>query len=299
MRTTCALLLALACCLRGGSAFAQTVIIPNTFTSGTTAKAADVNANFTAMQTVVNAHDTRLTADETTLSGKQNLVTGTCTVGTAVTAIAANGSVTCANTTYSAGPGLALSGTTFSASFAGTGAATTVARSDHTHANYVPYSAGDSSVTGGYTFSAAKTGYVSLSALSLIGESIVRHVGYGEAYLYPGITAGWATWAVNLPQGATVVGWQCTLRDNDAGYINAILSRNSGQTDQPLATVSTQTLAPTIATQTITTTAITNPIVDNSSWAYYVQVYLNGTPNTTNLEINNCLITYTVTELAP
>jgi hypothetical protein len=43
------------------------------------------------------------------------------------------------DTTYTAGAGLDLAGTTFSASFAGTGSATDVARSDHNHdADYAP-----------------------------------------------------------------------------------------------------------------------------------------------------------------
>lgn len=66
-----------------------------TFSSGTPAKATEVNGNFTTIVNTVNANDTRLTTVETT---KQNLVTGTCPTGSAIRAVAANGTVTCQST---------------------------------------------------------------------------------------------------------------------------------------------------------------------------------------------------------
>jgi hypothetical protein len=65
-----------------------------TLTAGTPAKASDVNGNFSTIVTTVNANDTRLTTVET---NKQNIVTGTCSAGSAIRAIAANGTVTCQN----------------------------------------------------------------------------------------------------------------------------------------------------------------------------------------------------------
>lgn len=62
--------------------------------AGQPAKASDVNGNFTTIVTTVNANDTRLTTVET---NKQNIVTGACAAGTAIRAIAANGTVTCQN----------------------------------------------------------------------------------------------------------------------------------------------------------------------------------------------------------
>lgn len=52
-----------------------------------------------------------------------------------------NGSVVCGNdtdSTYAAGTGLSLTGNSFSVNFAGTGAAPTAARADHTHAEVCP-----------------------------------------------------------------------------------------------------------------------------------------------------------------
>ncbi len=69
-------------------------------------------------------------------SGWQARVSGSCGAGNAIASVAANGTVTCqaAGSTYTAGTGLTLTGTAFAADFAGSGAAATVARSDHAHA---------------------------------------------------------------------------------------------------------------------------------------------------------------------
>jgi hypothetical protein len=66
-----------------------------TFTAGNPAKASEVNGNFTTIVNTVNANDARLTTVET---NKQNLVTGTCPTGSAIRAVAANGTVTCQST---------------------------------------------------------------------------------------------------------------------------------------------------------------------------------------------------------
>lgn len=63
-----------------------------TFTAGTPARAAEVNGNFAAVQSAVDDNDTRLQQVET---NKQDRITGTCAPGSAVTAVAADGTVTC------------------------------------------------------------------------------------------------------------------------------------------------------------------------------------------------------------
>jgi hypothetical protein len=93
-------------------AIAGEVTIPNTFTSGTTAKAAEVNDNFTAVKTEVDDNNLRIEAVETQT---QNMDTG-CPAGEAIAKIATNGTIECeadTDTTYSAGTGLNLTGTQF------------------------------------------------------------------------------------------------------------------------------------------------------------------------------------------
>jgi hypothetical protein len=78
-----------------GTAGAAPVGPLKTFSAGQPAKAADVNGNFTTIVNTVNANDTRLTTVET---NKQAILTGSCTTGSAIRAIAANGTVTCQST---------------------------------------------------------------------------------------------------------------------------------------------------------------------------------------------------------
>ncbi len=90
---------ALRCLVLGTLAFAaslgwtQTFTVPNTFVTGTPASAASVNQNFSAAATAINS--------------KQNLVTGTCTVGSAVRAINPDGTVVCQPLSFFGGDGSA------------------------------------------------------------------------------------------------------------------------------------------------------------------------------------------------
>jgi hypothetical protein len=61
------------------------VSVPNTFTAGTSIKAAEMNNNFAALTTGINALET----------SKQTRVTGTCTSNQAIKEIKADGTVTC------------------------------------------------------------------------------------------------------------------------------------------------------------------------------------------------------------
>jgi hypothetical protein len=74
--------------LAAGAAWAGELTVPNEFEANTRAFAADVNENFTAVEAVVNAHDTRITA-------AQVRVSGSCPAGQSIRVIAASGAVTC------------------------------------------------------------------------------------------------------------------------------------------------------------------------------------------------------------
>ncbi len=89
----------------------------------------------------------------------QARVAQTCPAGSAIRQIGQDGTVTCEtddDTTYEAGTGLSLTGSTFSVNFAGSGSANTAARSDHTH------SAAD--ITSGTLDDARFSAYTDLSA---------------------------------------------------------------------------------------------------------------------------------------
>ena len=51
------------------AANAQTVSVPNHFTNGSAADANQVNANFDALESAVNSHDTRITAAQSAVNG--------------------------------------------------------------------------------------------------------------------------------------------------------------------------------------------------------------------------------------
>ena len=76
-------------------AWAGSVTVPNTFVSGTPAKASEVNDNFSAVKSAVNDNDGRITTNTTNISNKQDRVIGTCPPGRSIRVISANGLVTC------------------------------------------------------------------------------------------------------------------------------------------------------------------------------------------------------------
>lgn len=76
----------------GTQVWAGEVTLPNNFTSGTPAVAAQVNANFNAVATEVNDNNTRISNNT---SNKQNRVNGSCPTGSSIRAIDVNGGVTC------------------------------------------------------------------------------------------------------------------------------------------------------------------------------------------------------------
>jgi len=87
------------------------VTIPYTFTADTTAKASEVNANFSVLETAVdgNANDIAtntndISTNATDIATKQKRVTGTCAVGSAIIEIKADGTVVCDDPSTVAAP---------------------------------------------------------------------------------------------------------------------------------------------------------------------------------------------------
>lgn len=71
-----------------GLALASDYTIPNTFTSGSAAVAADVNANFSAAKTAIDDNNAQIQT-------KQNRVSSSCTAGSSIRVINSDGTVTC------------------------------------------------------------------------------------------------------------------------------------------------------------------------------------------------------------
>lgn len=121
--------------------YAATIAVPNVFVNGTVADANEVNENFVAVKAAVDDNDSRVTTSQGTAdaaassaaaaqstadaaasvaAAAQVRVSGSCEVGSSIRVIAADGMVTCeadddTDTTYSAGSGLSLAASSFSA----------------------------------------------------------------------------------------------------------------------------------------------------------------------------------------
>jgi len=74
------------------AAYAGSVTVPNTFQPGTTARAAEVNTNFQAVKTAVDDNDIRINS---LTASKQNRISVSCAVGSAIRVINPDGTVVC------------------------------------------------------------------------------------------------------------------------------------------------------------------------------------------------------------
>ena len=79
----------------GSIMIAGSVTIPNTFVAGHTAKASEVNANFSAVKSAVDGNANDIATNVHDIGTKQNRVSGSCAAGSSIREIAADGTVTC------------------------------------------------------------------------------------------------------------------------------------------------------------------------------------------------------------
>lgn len=78
-----------------GYVWAGEVPILKIFEKGTPAVAKQVNDNFDSVKKEVNDNNERITANASNINSKQNRITGSCSEGYSIRAVAADGSVTC------------------------------------------------------------------------------------------------------------------------------------------------------------------------------------------------------------
>lgn len=262
------------------------------FAPNTPARAAEVNANFSALKTAVDDNDSRLNtleadaaasdgrldvleleadasdarldaleADSTdhesrltaVESGKQNRVTGSCSVGSAVTAVAADGSVTCAPLGQDGF--VSVSQDAFRSSYAG-----------------CVYNISNSTL-GGY-FTGGE--YDTCTALA----------------------------SVNLPHGANIDSFSCLVRDSHASARIYEVGLMQQRLDNAYLTIITSSASSTgnAVRETLTGTGSFSPWpVDNENQVYRIRVIYqaSGDPSgvtfndvTSNLQLWGCKVGY-------
>jgi len=159
-----------------------------------------------------------------------------------------------------------------------------------------------------YKYSTPKTHYLSVpgSSFSMENTSVCdRALIGGNAYTVGGsaIAVAYMVAPVNLPDGATITSITYYVVDNDATYNlqNGQLWRNDGSVTTSYGNSSTMaTIAPPASTnstlvQTSSTSSITNPVVDNQNYAYWLRW---GTQQAnSNMRLVKVVITYTVSKV--
>ncbi|MHC3993456.1 hypothetical protein ACXWTF_01380 [Thiomicrolovo sp. ZZH C-3] len=290
----------------GTVAAADFVTLPYTFDANTTARAAEVNANFSAIAAGANANNGLFVELN---ASKQNRVTGACGAGMVMESINADGSVVCkadidtdSDTTYTAGTGLTLAGTTFSINTAQTQArvygycstgysirvinsngSVTCEKDDVGTGDITSVTAGSGlsggGISGDVTLKRAD-GYVSVHNSQLVVDNKYSLLNYGITYAF--LETGSASTAiayanVNLPDGATVTSLECTLYNDDPAVTSdphVTLYRVVGAGAYTMADVTATGDSPSL--QTVTDTTIAYPVVINSSSSYVITYVPNS-----------------------
>jgi len=140
-----------------------------------------------------------------------------------------------------------------------------------------------------------KKGYLSITpaALSAIQDGY-DYSKHSTVRINSGTVASFYA-PVQLPDGAVVTKLRYSAFDNNGGvleYTSAMLTRvrHSDQVAQNRATASTNGLASSTSWRIVSDSTISNPIIDNNTYAYYIKVYLS---DPSNLFGGNIVIEYT------
>lgn len=107
--------------------------------------------------------------------------------------------------------------------------------------------------------------------------------GFSNAFIYPTGSGSYCGIApIYLPDGATVAAFTTYVYDNhaDNGTVTYLHAKPIGSTTKATTMATLSTTGQSTSLQSLTTFSITQPVVDNSSYTYYVGVCLWG-PNDT------------------
>lgn len=259
--------------------WAGSVTIPNTFSSGTKAVAADVNDNFSAVKSAVDDNDTRITDNAANVTSnttnKQNRVAGACGAGYAIRSVNADGSVVCQADTNSggditdvtAGPGLTGGGTSGSVAVKLASGAVSVSSSQMQPADY-----------------------------RCIGQRDGIDFYWPSSNTY---SACRAVAGVNLPQDATLTGLKCRLYDNDisgSSYVTLNVIELYPYTLNTTLYTTPSTVDKSISQMVETTTSSTTIHVDNYTHAYSLTWHSSAHDTSvvsTYARFSGCRISYT------
>lgn len=183
----------------------------------------------------------------------------------------------------------------------GSGSGLDADKIDGRHSTAFVTKTGDQSINGkliasDFSYDTTKTGYFTVPAAALIPNGANSKLALGPAIAYgdvSGTSAGFHA-PVNLPQGAVVTDLQVQYFDNHTDTLSVELTRysNSGS---PLSSITQMANvvsgAPEPAWKTMNVNTISSPVIDNSSYAYYIYGNLSNAANTA-LIIGATRITY-------